>query len=292
MLILISDAFDKTLPEKLKKYGEVTDDKNRLPEAEIVLVRSKTQATKEYIDQAKCLKMIIRGGVGLDNIDLEYAEQKGIAVHNTAGASTTAVAELTFALMIAMPNQLVKAQQSMAEGKWIKKELTRTELMGKTLGILGMGRIGTALAIRARAFRMNILCWRPQVYFSDFAVIRNNLEEVLAESDYISLHMPLVDSTRGIINKKTLASVKKGAYMINTGRGQCVIEEDIAAALKEGTLAGYASDVWYSDPPENSPLISAPNVLMTPHIGASSTENMQRIGEIIEKLIGDYAQRH
>ena len=292
MLILISDAFDKTLPEKLKKYGEVTDDKNRLPEAEIVLVRSKTQATREYIDQAKCLKMIIRGGVGLDNIDIKYAEQKGIAVHNTAGASTTAVAELTFALMIAMPNQLVRAQQSMAEGKWIKKELTRTELMGKTLGILGMGRIGTALAIRARAFRMNILCWRPLVYFSDFAVIRNNLEEVLAESDYISLHMPLVDSTRGIINKKTLASVKKGAYMINTGRGQCVIEEDIAAALKEGTLAGYASDVWYSDPPENSPLISAPNVLMTPHIGASSTENMQRIGEIIEKLIGDYAQRH
>lgn len=292
MLILISDAFDKTLPDKLAKYGEVTDDKNRLPEAEIVLVRSNTKATKEYMDRAGNLKMIIRGGVGLDNIDMECAKQKGIAVHNTADASTIAVAELTFALMIAMPNQLVRAQQSMAAGKWIKKELTRTELMGKTLGILGMGRIGTALAVRARAFRMNILCWRPNVYFSDFAVIRNHLEEVLAESDYISLHMPLVDSTRGIINKRTLASVKKGAYMINTGRGPCVVEADIAEALTDGRLAGYASDVWYSDPPENSPLASAPNVLMTPHIGASSTENMQRIGEIIEKIIGDYAERH
>ena len=167
----------------------------------------------------------------------------------------------------------------MGEGKWIKKELTSTGLMGKTLGILGMGRIGTALAIRARAFRMNILCWRPLVYFSDFAVIRNHLEEVLAESDYISLHMPLVDSTRGIINKKTLASVKKGAYMINTGRGQCVIEEDIAAALKEGTLAGYASDVCDSDPPENSTLLIPPNVLMSPNIGSRSNANNQPNGE-------------
>lgn len=292
MLILISDAFDKTLPTILSKYGEVTDDKSRLPDAEIVLVRSKTKATREYIDQAKNLKVIIRGGVGLDNIDCEYAELKKIKVHNTADASTTAVAELAFALMIALPNQLVKAYNSMKDGKWLKKELARTELMGKTLGILGMGRIGTALAIRARAFRMNILAWRPEVYFSDFAVIRNNLEEVLSESDFISLHMPLVETTRGIINKKSLADVKKGAYLINTGRGECVVEQDVADALKSGTLKGYATDVWYSDPPVNSPLIDAPNTLFTPHIGAGTNENMLRIGQIIEKIISEYTSEH
>ena len=288
MLILVSDAFDESLPKVLAKYGEVTADKNRLPEAEIVLVRSKTKATKEYLESAKNLKLIIRGGVGLDNIDVEYAEKKGIKVHNTADASTTAVAELTFAMMIALPNHLVKAHNSMREGKWLKSELERTELMGKTLGILGMGRIGTALAIRARAFGMHVLCWKPLVYFSDFAVIINKLEDILADSDYVSMHMPIVESTRGIINKKTISQMKKGAYLINTGRGECVVEEDIVAALQSGQLGGYATDVWYSDPPVNSPLINAPNTLLLPHLGASTEENMIRIGEVVEKIILEY----
>ncbi len=292
MLILISDAFDESLPKVLSRYGEVTEDKNRLGDAEIVLVRSKTKATKEYLDKAAKLKLIIRGGVGLDNIDCEHAEKKGVKVFNTADASTTAVAELAFAMMIALPNNLVKAHNSMKEGKWLKSELERTELMGKTLGILGMGRIGTALAIRARAFRMRILAWRPLVYFSDFAVIRNQLEEVLSESDYISMHMPLVETTRGLINKKTLACMKKGAYLINTGRGECVVEEDVAEALQKGDLGGYATDVWYSDPPVNSPLVNAPNTLLLPHIGAATKENMLRIGEIIEKIIQEYTGKY
>lgn len=291
MLILISDAFDESLPKVLSKYGEVTEDKNRMAEAEIIIVRSKTKATQEYLDQAKKLQVIIRGGVGLDNIDVEHAEKKKIKVYNTADASTTAVAELAFAFMIALPNHLVKAHNSMKEGKWLKKDLERTELMGKTLGILGMGRIGTALAIRARAFRMRILAWKPLVYFSDFATIVNDLEEILAASDYVTIHMPSVDSTRGIINKKSLGWMKKGAYLINTGRGECVVEEDIVAALKSGQLAGYATDVWNSDPPVNSPLKDAPNVLMAPHIGASTKENMLRIGEIIEKIIQEYSSK-
>ncbi|MGH8015707.1 MAG: hydroxyacid dehydrogenase, partial [Candidatus Zixiibacteriota bacterium] len=288
MLILISDAFDESLPKVLSKYGQVTEDANRLPEADIVIVRSKTKATKEYLDQAKRLKVIIRGGVGLDNIDVEHAEKKGIKVHNTADASTTAVAELAFALMIALPNHLVDAHNSMKEGKWLKSKLERTELMGKTLGILGMGRIGTALAIRARAFRMRILAWKPLVYFSDFAIIVNDLEEILGASDYISMHMPLVDSTRGLINKKSLSWMKKGAYLINTGRGECVVEQDVAEALTSGQLGGYATDVWYSDPPVNSPLTKAPNMLMAPHFGAATKENMLRIGEIIEKIVQEY----
>jgi len=292
MLMLISDAFDESLPQVLSRYGEVTADKKRLPDAEVVLVRSKTKATKDYIDGAKKLKLIIRGGVGLDNIDVEHAEKKGIKVLNTADASTTAVAELTFAMMIALPNHLVKAHNSMKEGKWLKSELERTELLGKTLGILGMGRIGTALAIRARAFRMRILAWKPLVYFSDFATIVNDLQEILGASDYVSMHMPLVDSTRGIINKTSLSWMKKGAYLINTGRGECIVEVDVAEALRQGQLSGYAADVWYSDPPVNSPIMNAPNTLMLPHIGASTKENMLRIGEIIEKIIQEYTGKY
>lgn len=287
MLILISDSFNKTLPTLLEKYGEVTDDKSRQDQADVVLIRSKTIIDRAYIDAAPKLKMVIRGGVGLDNVDQEYTREKGIKVYNTADASTAAVAELAFALMIALPNNIVKSHNSMCEGKWLKKELGRTELMGKTLGILGFGRIGTALAIRARAFRMNILGWRPDVYFSDFAQIRATMKELLQESDYVSMHMPLLDSTRGIINKDSLKHFKDGAYLINTGRGRLVVEEDVVDALNSGKLGGFATDVWYSDPPESSPLFDAPNTILTPHIGASTSENMVRIGEIIELLIRD-----
>lgn len=290
MLILISDAFDDVLPKKLMAYGDVTDDKERLPEAEVVLVRSKTKCTKEWIDAASNCKLIIRGGVGLDNIDIPYAREKGILVLNTAEASTTAVAELAFSMMIALPNHTVKAHNSMAERKWLKKELKRTELHGKTLAILGMGRIGTALAVRARAFRMKILAWHPDVYFSDFAEIIPNLDDCLKAADYFSLHMPLLDSTRGLINKDKLALCKPTAYFVNTGRGQCVNEQDMADALKAGTIAGYATDVWSSDPPDDSPLFSAPNTLFAPHIGASTKENMIRIGIIAEQIISDYSK--
>jgi len=287
MLILISDAFDPTLPNILAKYGEVTSDKTRLPDSTVVLIRSKTKVTKEYIDSAPKLKMVIRGGVGLDNVDQPYAKSKNIMVFNTAEASTIAVAELAFALMIALPNQITKGDATMREGKWVKSEIHRTELMGKTLGILGLGRIGTALALRARAFRMRVLGWHPDVYFSDFAEIVPTLEETVAASDYVSIHMPLLDATKGLICKKNLAYFKDGAFVINTGRGQCVVEEDMVEALKSGKIGGYATDVWYSDPPQNSPLIGAPNCIFTPHIGAETKENMIRIGQIIERLIAE-----
>ncbi|MFQ6008479.1 MAG: hydroxyacid dehydrogenase [Candidatus Zixiibacteriota bacterium] len=288
MLILISDAFDPSLPGILSKYGEVTEDKSRLPEAEIVLVRSKTKVTREYIDSAPKLKMILRGGVGLDNIDQAYAQQKAIIVQNTADASTTAVAELTFALTLALANQVTVADRSMREGKWLKKELKRVELYGKTLGILGLGRIGLAVAARARAFQMRVLGWHPDVHFTDFAEIRQSMEEVLNSSDFVSLHMPLLPETKGIINKKTLKEFKDGAYLINTARGKLCNEEDVVQALKSGKLGGYATDVWYSDPPENSPLFDAPNTVFTPHVGASTKENMLRIGVVIDRLIGEY----
>ena len=290
MLILISDAFDESLPSMLARYGEVTDDKGRLADTEIVLIRSKTKVTREYIDSAPNLKMVIRGGVGLDNVDLVYAKEKGIIVWNTADASTTAVAELAFALMIALPNHLTRADSTIREGKWLKKELKRTELHSKTLGILGLGRIGLALAQRARAFHMRVLGWHPDVYFTDLAEICETIEEVLPQSDFVSLHMPLLPDTKGLINKETLKLFKDGAYLINTGRGKCVVEEDVVEALKSGKLSGFATDVWYSDPPVDSPLLDAPNTIFAPHIGASSKENMKRIGIIIDRLISDYAK--
>lgn len=290
MLILISDKFDENMPKALARFGEVSNDQKRAPEAEIVLVRSKTKCTKEYIDAAPKCRLIIRGGVGLDNIDVPYAQSKGIVVKNTGEASTVAVAEMAFALMIALPNHIAKADASMREGKWLKSELERTELYGKTLGILGMGRIGTALAIRARAFKMNVLAWHPDVFFSDFAEIIEPIEEVVAKSDYISMHMPKLADTKGIVNKSLLAKFKKGSYLINTGRGECVIDEDVVEALKSGQLAGFATDVWYSDPPVNSPLMNAPNTLFAPHLGSSTKENMGRICTMAEMIIADYVK--
>ena len=291
MLILISDSFDDQLPKTLSRYGEVTTDKSRLPDAEIVLIRSKTKVTREYIDSAPGLKMVIRGGVGLDNVDLPYAKEKGIRVENTADASTTAVAELAFALMIALPNHVAKADASMREGQWLKKELKRTELSGKTLGILGLGRIGLALAQRARAFGMKVLGWHPDVYFTDWAEICSSLDEVLERSDYVSLHMPLTAGTKGMIDRTALARMKDGAYLVNTARGQIGEEQDIVDAIASGKLAGYATDVWYSDPPEHTPLTAAPNTVLLPHRGASTQENLLRIGDIIVELIEDYTSR-
>jgi D-3-phosphoglycerate dehydrogenase len=154
-----------------------------------------------------------------------------------------------------------------------------------------MGRIGTEIGKRAKAFGMKVVGYDPFVETSTVAEMKKNLKDVLSQSDYVSLNMPLTDDTKGMINKETLALCKDGARFVNTGRGKCVIEEDVAEALRNGKLAGYASDVWYSDPPENTPLLDAPNVLAMPHIGASTKENLLRIGEIVDQLIGDYVKK-
>ena len=288
MKILVSDAFDPSLPAKLEAFGEVIDDKERLPEVDVVLVRSKTKCTAEYIDRAKNLRLIIRGGVGLDNIDVDYARSKGIQVFNTAEASAVAVAELAFALMIAVPTRLVEGHMGMKERTWLKKELKRTELMGKTLGLIGAGNIGTELARRSIAFGMRVIAYDPLLK-SHECVDLVSLEELFAESDYLSLHVPLTDQTRGMINTNTVAQMKDGLVIVNTARGACVTEGDMSEALNSGKVRAYATDVWYSDPPDDScPLYDAPNVLMTPHLGASSRENMLRIGDIVVRILENF----
>jgi D-3-phosphoglycerate dehydrogenase len=288
MVILICDAFDASLPQRLAPFGEVTDDLSRLGDAHVALIRSKTRATAEWLAQAPNLKLIIRGGVGLDNVDRAAAQARGIEVRNTPRASSVAVAELAMAMMLAIPNRLVEAHTSMKEGKWLKKELKRTELFGKTLGLLGVGLIGSEVAKRAAAFGMTVIAYDPFVPQHPVAAMKP-LEEVLATSDYLSLHTPLTDETRGMINAATIAKMKKGVIIINTGRGKVVVEEDLAAALASGQVAAYGTDVWYSDPPDPScPLLSAPNVLMAPHIGASSQENLLRIGDEVVAILKDF----
>lgn len=290
MKILIADAFDASLPDRLKKFGEVTQDASQLSDAEVVLVRSKTKCTAEYLDKAPKLKLIIRGGVGTDNIDKDAAKKKGIQVKNTPAASSVAVAELAFAMMLAIPNRLIEAHNTTKEGKFLKSELKRTELMGKTLGLIGVGRIGTEMAKRAKAFGMKVIGYDPAVKKSDVVDLKP-LDEVLAKADYLSLHTPLTYETKGMINKNLLAKMKDGVAIVNTGRGKCVVEADLVEALKSGKVKAYATDVWTSDPPPaDCPLLTAPNVIMAPHIGASTKENLLRIGDEVVQILEAFAK--
>jgi D-3-phosphoglycerate dehydrogenase len=225
-------------------------------------------------------------------VDREACKARDIVVKNTPQASSVAVAELAMALMLAVPNRIVEAHNSMKDGKWLKKELKRTELKDKTLVIVGMGLIGQEVAKRAHAFSMNVIGVDPNILGSALASeVAARLDEVLERADYISLHTPLTDVTRGLINKEHLDRMKDGVILINTGRGKVVVEEDLAEALKSGKVAAYATDVYYNDPPDPaSPLFSAPNVLMTPHIGASTKENLLRIGNIVVDILAKFGK--
>lgn len=285
MKILIADAFDESLPGRLAAFGEVTSDTSQLADASVLLVRSKTKVTKEYLDLAPNLKLVIRGGVGLDNIDVETCRQRGIEVKNTPRASSVAVAELTLALILAIPNRLVEGHMSMKEGKWLKKELKRTEVFQKTLGLLGAGLIGTEVARRAQAFGMRVIA--HDQYIANHALAELvELDELFTQADYICIHLPLTNETRGMINRHSIAQMKDGVIIINTARGKVIDEADLAEALKSKKVRAYGTDVYYSDPPDPaSPLLSAPNVIMTPHIGGSSQENLLRIGDNVIELL-------
>ncbi len=289
MKILISDPFGKDLPEKLKELGEVTDNKDELATADIVLVRGATKATKEYIDSAPNLKMIIRGGVGIDNIDVAYAKSKGIKVHNTPEASAIAVAELAIAMMLAIQRNIVRAHNTTKNGEWIKKQLKGQELYKKTLGLIGVGNIGTEVAKRAQAFGMNVIAHRKSDKPSDYAKIVD-LNEVLARADIISLHTPITEETQAIINKDTISKMKDGVVLINTGRGKLVNEQDLADALVSGKIRYAGIDVYHAEPPKDSPLLGVDNVLLIPHLGAQTYENMGRIGDIVIELIRNFAE--
>ncbi|MBI4911820.1 MAG: hydroxyacid dehydrogenase [Acidobacteria bacterium] len=289
MHILIADAFDAKLPERLAVFGEVSSDLATLSRAEVLLVRSKTKVTAEFLAQAPALKLVIRGGVGMDNVDKKACAERGVKAVNTPRASSVAVAEMAMAFMVAIPARLIEAHTSMKEGKFLKNELKRTELFKKTLGLVGAGAIATEVAKRAAAFGMTVLAYDPFLKEHPVATLVGSLEELAAQSDVLSLHTPLTDETRGMVNGALIAKMKDGVIIVNTGRGKCVVEADLVAALQSGKVRAYGTDVWPSDPPpDDCPLLSAPNVFMAPHIGASSKENLGRIGDEVVAILKDF----
>lgn len=286
MLILISDAFDRSLPDKLSVFGEVTDDTTRLSEADVILVRSKTKCTKEYIDQAKKCRLIIRGGVGMDNIDRAYCEAKGIIAVNTPRSSAIAVAEMAFAFMLSTASRICFYDRTMKEGEWAKKT-KRSELCGKTLTLLGYGNIPRQLAVRAKAFGMNVQAYDPYVKEAENATLIADLGEAVREADYISMHLPYTPDTDKLLDAALIAKMEKCPVIINTGRGKTVDEQAVADALNSGKISWFCTDVYSTEPPVKgeNPLLDCSNVTLSPHVGANSTENLLRIGQEVYDTI-------
>ncbi len=262
-----------------------------LSDADALVVRSAVQVDDALLEHAPKLRVIGRAGVGVDNIDAESATRRGIVVMNTPGANAVAVAELTLGLMIALARKVPAANATMHAGKWEKKNLQGTELRGKTLGILGLGRVGLEVARRARGFGMELIGSDP---FVSAAVVRENgialvpVEELFAKADYLTLHVGLTPQTHGIINARTLATMKKGVRIINCARGELVDEAALAAALKSGQAAGAALDVFSLEPPKDSPYVGLDNAILTPHIAGSTAEAQEAVGVQIAQQVREY----
>ncbi|HPP87216.1 MAG TPA: hydroxyacid dehydrogenase, partial [bacterium] len=262
---------------------------------DFLIVRSATKVTKEVIDYGKKLKIIGRAGAGVDNIDVKAATERGIYVENTPGGNSHAVAELVMGMMFALARKLNYADASMRAGKWEKKAFEGTELKDKTLGIIGLGRIGSDLAKMAKAIGMKVIGYDPILTdesFKEYGVTKVELDELYAKSDYISLHVPANDKTKNMINASTIAKMKNGVRIINCARGGIVNEADLKAALESGKVAGAGVDVFSVEPcqPDN-PLLSAPNTILTPHIGASTEEAQDNVGVMIANQIKAYIEK-
>ncbi|MFH1424067.1 MAG: hydroxyacid dehydrogenase [archaeon] len=289
MKILISDPFSPELPARLAKFGEVTENKEDCKDADVILIRSATKATAEYLKKCKNIKYIIRGGVGMDNIDKAYCEANGIRAENTPEAASVAVAEMVFALALGIRRKLIKSHNSMDAGEWLKKELKGTELYGKTIGIYGYGRIGEEVAKRAHAFGMHIIgCCRSDRKMLDY-VKKVSLDDVVRNADILTIHVPKTPDTENSINKDSIAKMKDGVIIINTARGGIVNEADLAEALKSGKVGGAGIDVYSKEPPESNPFKGLENVIMTPHLGGSTKENAERISDLIVEKVEKFA---
>ena len=261
-----------------------------LASAEAIIVRSATKVTAEVMDKAPKLRVVGRAGVGVDNVDVDYATNRGIVVMNTPAGNTISTTELTFSMMMALARKIPQAHMSMKEGKWDRKVFAGAELSGKTLGICGMGRIGSQVARRAIAFGMRVLAHDPYLSLNkarELQVELLELDELLGRSDFITVHMPLTDQTRDMINAETFGKMKDGVNLINCARGGIINEVDLVAAVNGGKVAGAALDVYETEPcPENSPLRAVPNIVMTPHLGASTKEAQESVGiEVAEAII-------
>ena len=258
-------------------------------EAAALIVRSATTVSAPIIEAAPALRAIGRAGVGVDNVDIPAATARGIAVYNAPGGNTTAAAELTMALLLAAARMVPEAHHSMMQGKWDRGSFTGVQLKGKTLGLIGAGRIGGEVASRSLAFGMTVLIYDPYLTAERADALGArlaDLNEILETADFVSIHVPLTEETRGIVGREALAALKSSAFVINASRGGVLDEEALADALRSGDIAGAALDVYEEEPlPDDSPLRGAPNLVLTPHLGASTIEAQIDVAtEVAEKI--------
>ena len=297
--VLICDQVNPKLNEILEKNGlqityepEITPDQiaEKIGNYQVVVVRSRTKITKELIQRADNCKIIARVGVGLDNIDQEAAKEKNIRVINAVEGAMNAVAELVVGLMLSLAREIPRADREVRNGNWIKKELMGTELRGKYLGIVGLGNIGKRLGRLAKSFNMNIIGFDVMPIDEEFSkevgLMKADLGTLLASADYVSLHVPLLDSTKHMINAEKITTMKSTARIINTSRGGVIDEDALYDALKNGNLGGAALDVFEIEPATSNKLRELPNFISTPHMGAQTKEAQSLAANVIaEKII-------
>jgi D-3-phosphoglycerate dehydrogenase / 2-oxoglutarate reductase len=290
--ILITDGLDGRGQSILRASAKV-DDHDKISADDLLkiigdydalIVRGQTRVTAAVMDAASKLKVVGRAGVGVDNIDLEAAKKHNITVVNAPSSTTVAVAELTFGLLLALSREIPRADAVMKQGQWLKKELEGVELSGKTLGVIGFGRIGTEVGKRAAAFGMNVVTYDPNV--SEHELLDGNvdpvsIQDLFAWSDFISLHLPLNVHTRDLIGPLAFSQMKDGVRIISTARGGIIDEAALLAALNSGKVAGVALDVFEKEPPGLTELVSHSRVIATPHIGAQTAEAQSRAAEDI-----------
>ncbi len=293
--ILVADALNPEAFEELQAISdlEVTlktgmDEQElirTIPDYNAIVVRSATKVTKNAIDAASNLELIVRAGIGLDNIDLNAARDKGIQVANTPSATTFTVSEMTFGLMLSAVRNLGQANLSMKEHKWEKKLLKGSELFEKTFGIIGSGRIGLDVAKKALAFGMKVIAFDLVDIQTDLDVEQVSLDDLLARADLISLHLPLTDSTRHMISHDEFAKMKEGVIIVNASRGGIVDEAALLNSLESGKVRAAAIDVYEKEPPVDFSLVDHPRVMASPHIGAAANEGQKRAGFEVVRIL-------
>jgi len=301
--ILITDGLDESGQAILRSAAEIHDRSaisadellQVVGEYDALIVRGRTKVTSAVFDAGSKLKAVGRAGVGVDNIDLNAAREHGVTVVNSPLATTVAVAELTFGLMLALVREIPRADATMKAGKWIKKELEGTEVYGKTLGVIGFGRIGAGVGQRATAFGMKVIGFDPLISSADITARGGepvSLDELYSRADIMTMHIPLTHESRGMLNAEAFGKMKRGVLIVCAARGGVIDEEALLAALNSGQAGGAALDVFAAEPPGLTALVGHPKVIATPHIGAQTIESQGRAaidisGEILNALRGE-----
>ncbi len=304
MKVLILDNLQEVAIDVFHKNGIETDVKGKMGSEDLakivdnydgIALRGATRITPDVLQNVSRLKIIGRAGSGTDNIDTNIATRKGIVVMNTPGGNTITTGEHAIALMLALARKVPQATASMKNGKWEKSSFIGTELTGKVLGIIGLGNVGKVVAERGLGLKMKVLGYDPYVHKEDMEKLGIQIvgiEEIYKKSDFITYHTPLTPETRGMINAEAISKMKKGIFLINCARGGLVNENNLLSALNSGQVSGVALDVYEIEPPpKNSPLLSHPNVILTPHLGASTMEAQEKVAILIAEQISDFLNR-